>query len=432
MLDKKMTKTKVGIWLSATVLIVAFIMLLSVMRKTYLKVIVDPSSARVTVNNFVISLDESGTGSTTLSPGEVEIKVEDNGYIGYSQKVKLRGGRTNAFQFVLQKNPSPVVIGDSEEANKNVQFISEADEDDSIFYLANNGSTLYKAKFSIESDGNIKTIMNRPISNPPLSGIKNIIWSPNKDAAIFYKGSGAYTFFDFKKYNFVSQEEIKYGENIGDLAWSPDNSKIAYYYAPPSGEKSLIFANHTNTEITRVANFVEMGIENPYLSWSPNSEWLIVIPRNSDLGQNKIYLFNAYTRSFTTVLDEGSNIEAVFSRDGEKIIYAKNSVESNNPVRQMLYTMDKGGGNNQPLDLRSRIAKTSFFYTIADNLAVATFNPQTGYESLFIYDMAKKAESGFKINFGANTYVKELTLSHDDRMLFYIAGDKFYTLALKK
>lgn len=415
----------------ASLLIVAIVILSSLLSRSYLKITVDPPVAEVTVNNKVIGLDSRGFAQAKVPPGDAIIKVAADGYIGFSQKVTFNRGRSSAYQVSLHKNPTEFKISDSDAASNNVQFISGADEQNAIFYLANSSSTLYKTKFAVDDAGNISTVFNNSISNPPLSGIKNIIWSPKRDAAIFKKDSGVYTFFDFKKYNFVSQSEVKYGDNIGDLAWSPDDSKIAYYYAPPSGEKSLIFADNTNTNINRVANLTDAGIDNPYLAWSPDSEWLIVIPRNKDITQNKIYLFNAYTRSFATANNSGSNIEAMFTPDSQKIIYSASSDDPANPVKQMVSIMDKNGDNKQSLNLRAYISKISFFNTDQNKIAVATYDTDSRTESIFVYDVSAKAKAGFEIDLPAKAYVKEMTVDQQDEILYYIANDKFYVLALK-
>lgn len=430
MIDQKIKKTKYLITAVVSVLIILIIILVSVLSRSNIKIKVLPVDSVVTVNNAPIKLNDKGFASVNVKPGKADLRIEADGHIGYSQSVELKPGRSVSYNLQLKENPNPITIGDSQEANNNVQFISEADEDNSIFYLADNGSTLYKAKFEVDENNSIKTSYNRPISNPPLSGIKKIIWSPKKDAAIFKKDNGIY-FFDFKKYNFVSQEELKYGENIGDVAWSPDDSKIAYYYAPPDGEKSLIFANKTNTEITRVANFADMGIDDPFLSWSPNSEWLIVIPRNKDYNTNKIYLFNAYTRTFKIVVDSGSNIEATFNKAGDKIIYSTYSIDPASPVKQTLSIMDINGDNKKSLDLRAFVPKIVFLNNLSYDIIVATYNAESTTESLFLYDYEKREYAGFKFNLDSDEYIKEMSVSKDDKILFYVANNKFYAISLK-
>lgn len=429
MIEQKILKSKMLIWIAATILVVGIILLFALLSRSFVRVKIEPANARVEVNNMVIPLDNSGYARATVKPGSTRLKVSAEGYIGYDAHLELKRGKTSSYNISLRKTPTPVNIGNADEADNTVQFISPADENNSMFYLGNAGKTMYKATFSIDNNYNISTLLNKPITNPILSGITDVIWSPKKDVAIFKKAGGVYTIFDFKKYNFLTQVEEPFGENIGDLAWSPDNSRIAYYYAPPSGEKSLIFANKSNTEQIRVANLAEEGINNPHLSWSPDSRYLIVVPRNEDKSTNKIYLFDITTRSFKVVNDAGNNVEAIYNKKGTKIIYSTYSPDPSTAVKQTLSIMDADGNNKRALDLRAFIPKILFKNLTDSSLIAATLDPETGRESIFMFNMESKYYSGFKLNLPEKTYVKEMTLSLDDRILFYIANDKFYALA---
>ena len=419
-----------SMYFALTAVILAAIFLVWLLSRSTLAVSVDPENAYVTVDNRPLQLNTSGDIKTTLSPGNYTLKVEADGYVAQIKEITLRRARTLKLDFKLNPAPKPYTITGETDVADNVQFISEADDFNAIFYLANNGSTLYKAKFNINDKDEIENVYNRPISFPPLSGINGIIWSPKKDSAIFKKGASAY-FFDFQKYNFVSQQELKYGDDVGDVAWSPDDSKIAYYYSPPSGEKSLIFANKTNTEMTRVANLAELGVDNPYLSWSPDSEWLIVIPRNKNYSSNKIYLFNAYTRSFKEVSDTGNNLEAKFSADGSKILYTTFSSDPNSPVKALVSVMDSDGNNKRGLDLRADMRKISWLNNSNSEIIVATWDGGRQTEAIFGYDIVAKKQNSFNYLLPPQNYVRELNISANNNLLFYIANQQFFVIKLK-
>ena len=299
---KKLKINPKTLYIVLAVVLVALLVLVWLLNRSGLKVEVLPKNAIVSIDNAPLVVKNNGLASTTLSPGTHILKVEAEGYISSIIEIDLKRARTASVSVNLKEVPSPHTISDSSTAAKDVQFISEGDDFNTVFYYGNNASTLYKAKFKTNDQGLIETVYNLPISNPPLMNIDDIVWSPKRDASIHKKGKAAH-FFDFKKYNFVSQEEVFYGDNIGDVVWSPDDSKIAYYYAPDSGERSLIFANKTNSNVTRVANLKELNLPDPYLSFSPDSEWITFVPRHESVTENKIYLFNAYTRSFKEVND---------------------------------------------------------------------------------------------------------------------------------
>jgi len=431
--SKKLKSLNRGIYYGLGAVLVAVLFLIWLINRSTLVLTISPQDSVVTVNNRVLYPDSNGKIREVFTPGIYTLRVDKDNYITEIEEINLKKAGKLSLEISLKEAPKPYTIAeladDGQEITQNVQFISEADDFNSIFYFADNASTLYKAKFKINDNGEIETVVNRDISNPPLAGINEIVWSPKKDAAIFKKDDGVYI-FDFKKYNFISQEEVKYGENIGDIAWSPDDSKIAYYYAPASGEKSLIFANKTNTEVTRVANFAELDIENPYLTWSPDSEWLIVIPRNPDVNQNKIYLFNAYTRSFKQVTDTGGQLEAKFSPNGEKIIYSTESRDPNHPVNAVVSVMDKNGENKKSLDLRADISKINWFNNSEKKIIVATYNNDKNQESVFGFDIEKKEKDSFTLNLSGKKYISELSLSRENNLLFYIANEQFYIVKL--
>lgn len=429
-LTQQLAQLNRSMYLALVAVLAAAIFLVWLLSRSTLAVSVMPENAYVTINNRPLQQNTSGDIKTTLSPGTYTLKVEADGYVASIREITLHRARTLKIDASLDKAPEPYTISSENNPAKNVQFLSSADDFNTIFYLADNGSTLYKAKFNINTEDNVETVYNRPISNPPLSGIQNIIWSPKKDASIFKKGTSAF-FFDFQKYNFISQEEKKYSDNIGDVAWSPDDSKIAYYYSPPSGEKSLVFADKTNTEVTRVANLADMNINNPYLSWSPDSEWLIVIPRNASYETNKIYLFNAYTRSFAEISDTGNNLEAKFSADGSKIIYSTYSKDPASPLRAVLSVMDSDGSNKKSLDLRADLRKVTWLNNSNSEIIVATWDGNKGAEKIFGYNVDTKQESGFNYTLPAKTYVNDLSLSANNNLLFYVANQQFYIIKLK-
>jgi len=419
-----------GMYFALVAVILAAVFLIWLLSRSTLAISVTPENAIISIDNRPLQMNVAGDLKTTLSPGTYTLKVEADGYVSQIKEITLRRARTLKIDVGLDPAPAPYTISSENNPAKNVQFLSPADDFNTIFYLADDGSTFYKAKFNINADGNVETLYNRAISNPPLSGIQSVIWSPKKDAAILKKGTSAF-FFDFQKYNFVSQEEKKYADNIGDVAWSPDDSKIAYYYAPAGGEKSLIFADKTNTEMTRVANLADMNTLNPYLSWSPDSEWLVVIPRNASYETNKIYLFNAYTRSFKEISDTGNNLEAKFSPDGSKIIYSTYSKDSASPVRAVLSVMDKDGSNKKSLDLRADLKKVTWLNNSNSEIIVATWDGNKGAEKIFGYNIDTKQESGFNYVLPANTYVNDLSLSANNNLLFYVANQQFYIIKLK-
>jgi hypothetical protein len=369
-----------------------------------------------------VSTLPDGTAKITTKPGDHVLTVKKNGYVTQIMNLTLSGGRSKSVQVDLVEVPKPIVLPLGNIKDLPVDNITTGDEDDSLMFLGSGKSALYKIQF--KSDRSVDYV--RQISNPGFSGITNIVWGPKKDAALFQKGSAAY-FFDFQKYNFVSQQEVKFGDDIGNVAWAPDDSKIAYSYAPSPGEQSIIFADKANTNIKRALNLKDYGITNPYLRWSPSSEWLLIIPRNTDASGNKIYLLNAYTMAVKNITDTGNNQEALYSPDGNKIIYTTTSDDPSNPVKSEVSVMNSDGSNARDLGIKAIISKIVWIDN--SNIAVATYDPETQQESLFKFNVDSKQKIGFSIPL-SGVYITELSISKDNKTLYFVSNNHLYQTGL--
>jgi hypothetical protein len=251
------------------IVVAAVLGLIWFLNQSFVTVTISPVTAKLTVDNAPLLVSRKGVGKVTLMPGKHTVKVEAENFLSISQEVSLKRGQKVNLKYTLKEKPEIISIESS------AKFLSIGKDSNEVFYLNSSGTTLYRAGLTLGENNKINSVKN-PITGARLSGINQIIWSPNKDLAIFKKNDGAYL-FDFKKYDFVNQTENLWSKDVGDIAWAPDNSKIAYFYAP-SGEKSLMFANVANTEKTRVADLTDFSIDDPYLAWSPDSRYLIVIP----------------------------------------------------------------------------------------------------------------------------------------------------------
>jgi len=410
-MHKEIKKLTRSVYLIIASIVVAFSLLLWFLVNSFVTVILTPPSAAVHVDGKAMRYTSFGKLRLTLPPGQHTITAEADGYAGRSEKIILRRGFNKSITLGLKEQAKPV------EVSASATMLEKGNDFNDNFYLGNDGKTLFKLKVSLDSEGNISLLENRPVTSGRLSGVKEIIWSPTKELALLRK-SDMVTLFDLKKYDFVNQTETPWGEDIGSIAWSPDNSKIAYYYSPPSGEKSLIFANLTNTEINRMLNLKELNIENPILRWSPDSEWLMIIPRDVDESKNKIYMFNAYTRNFSELTDTGNQIDAAFSPDSNKIIYATYSKDSSSPVDTVLSVMDRDGANKRSLDLRAELTKTAWLKD-SDNLVVATYDIGTKKESIFKFNTSTKSISGFLLKDLGDIFINSISITDDNRIVVY-------------
>lgn len=419
---KKLTRS---IYLTISIVGVTLVILFWIVSHSFLSVDLKPSDATFSIDGTFIEASASGTIMRFISPGTHVIEVEADGYLGFSQEINFKRGFPKKISITLKTSPEPLAISEGGE------FLTKGNDFNDVFFLE--GAVLHRARLKAAA-GKVTILENRNITAESIYDASEMIWSPSKEIALLRNSSGI-DIFDLKKYDFVNQTEELWGNNIGSIAWSPDNSKVAYYYASGTGEKSLVFANLTNSEMNRVVDFTEYSIDNPLLRWSPDSEWLLIIPRNEDKEQNKIYLYNAYSRTISTIADTGNQLDANFSPDGKKILYSTYSKDPFGSVNSLLSIMDtkapdmvaEYGVNKKTLGVRAELAKTAWNKDSV-NIIVATLDEETGSESIFQFDTAKKEKSGFIARDLGDIYIQKVTSTDDNKVIIYQDEDGIFAI----
>lgn len=420
-MNVELKKLKIRIYFIGGVILLALACMIWFVTRSFSTLSVLPKGATVYIDGVKIKI-ANGIANVNVTMGEHLVKAEADGYIGFSQDLKFPRGMSNTVTVNLSAVPKPLEI------TNNGQFLVKGNDFNNGFYLSD--KTIYKTKVGLTESGNVSILENRPVTDARLQDVREIIWSPSKDLALLRK-SNSVTLFDFMKYDFVHQTETAWGgSDIGSIAWAPDNSKIAYSYAPNTGEKSLVFTNILNTDIERVVNFVALDVDNPILRWSPDSEWLLIIPRNKDVAQNNIYLFNTYSRVIKKITDTGSVLDANFSPDSNKILYSTFSSLPDSPIQSLLSIMNKDGSGQKSLGLRAELDKTAWSKD-SRNIVVATLDPETKRESIFKFDTISAEEAGFSIKNLGESFVDALALSDDEKIVLYEVSGVLYAIKVE-
>lgn len=410
------TKTLKRIITIASIVIVALIVYIAFFLHARITVEVAPENAIVTIDNKPMEVKD-GKSSFTATLGKHTIKVEADDYIGYKEEIDLKRGRNYAKKVTLTKAPTPLEIAPD--------ATNIAVNGDQIFYQSTNDKLIYRVFVGQNEAGEITIREKQTITAKPITGVDKIIWSPSKELMLLKRGSNV-DLFDFKKYDFVHQQETPFGSDIGDIVWSPDDSRIAYYYAPPSGERSIIFANKTNETKYRVANLAELGISNPYLAFSPNSEWLLMIPRNKNFQENKIYLINVFTKTVQQIDSTGDQKEAVFTADSKRIIFSTYSADRNNPYNQTLSIMDLDGQNKKSLRVNGAASMIRYWSEPGK-----IFLPRSGDSSrLVLYDLENGGITDFYFKDQNDAEISEILLSDHNSTAVFVSKGKLYYIKL--
>lgn len=400
-----------------SITIFALIVYLAFFLHVRVSIEVNPANSIVTIDNKPMEV-RNGKSSFPATLGKHTIKVEANDYIGYKEEIVLKRGRNYSKTITLTKAPTPVEIA----ANASNIAINGNE----VFYQNNNDHLIYRATIEQDQSGSASIKDNQAITSKPITNTDKIVWSPSKDLMLLKRG-GTVNLFDFKKYDFVHQEEVLFGNDIGDIVWSPDDSRIAYYYAPPSGERSIIFANKTNGTKYRVTNLAEIGINDPYLAFSPNSEWLIMIPRNRNFAENNIYLINVFTKAVQKVDDTGDQKEAVFTSDSQRIIYSTYSTDKNNSYHQTLSAMNLDGSDKKSLKLAGKASDIRYWSEPSK-----IFLPRTGDSSkLVLYDLNTGSVTDFYFRGQSDSDISEIVLNEDKSGAVFVSKSKLFYIKLE-
>ena len=413
-LKLKILKFKTYILAGITIAVIA--LFIWIIGNSFVVVNIKPAGAMVTIDNVLLKTNRFGTGRKTMKAGTYLVKVEADGYMGFGELKTFRRGLVTKINVDLKELPEPSKIGNGN--------LIEKQDDNNFLYLDSSGSKIYKSTVAIKDEKEI-VIETRVVTNSHLSGIKEIVWSPNKQLALFRKDDGIFL-FDFQKYDFVSQKESFWGKDISGMAWSPDNSKIAYYYNPPGGEKTLIFSDIANTIQNRILNLAELGINDPVLKWSNNSQWLLIIPRNKDYNTNKIYLFNTYNKTIKEITEIGNQVDAVFSLDDKEILYATYSKDTVNPISLLISKMDMSGENQESLEIRSILSKTA--WRNEKNLVAVVYDQNEGQRKIINFNIEDKQSFAIQPKNADIKSVESLISLNEGRIIVYQNDQGLYAL----
>lgn len=385
--------------------------------QSFLTINIQPKSANISIDNVPLVIKASGIAKKTLRPGKHTIRADASGYLGFQTEIELKRGVMK--KFVITLNAAPEALGGG-------GLITMGNSLSESYYLGDNGKTVYRAILGLNDENKAILLENKQITPARISNVTELIWSPERDLSLMRKSNGDMNIFDYRKYDFVNQTDTLWGKYIGSVAWAPNSSEIAYYYKPPTGEQTLVFANTANSQYERVYNFADSGIINPVLKWSPDSQWLMVIPKNRDRSTNYIYLFNAYNRTMKKLTESGNQVDAVFSPDSKKIIYATYSIDPKETMPYALSIMNIDGDEKRSLGVRADLRKFAWFKD-GKNALMVSYDEHASKDYIFKFNTETKAKS-LAVNNIENGKIESLVLMDNDKIMMYSSQGKIYGL----
>jgi Tol biopolymer transport system component len=155
----------------------------------------------------------------------------------------------------------------------------------------------------------------------------NSVWSPNGKEILFAKGTGNYEANLYKAFSDGSGEtKLASDTGTSGYAWSPDGSKISYYYYTDEiGSYSLSLMNTDGTNKTQLLNPVNNLFFYIY-SWFPSGSKIAYVNGVDNLGW--LYEINSDGSNNHEICDGGNYNGAIaVSPDASKILYTSWSWE---------------------------------------------------------------------------------------------------------
>ncbi len=247
-----------------------------------------PKTSKVYIDG--VEYNAEGIFSKKLIVKSYNLQITADNFVPYSEKIKIKSAKQN----IIKEPLKPFLL--SKPLADNVTNVSNSTDKKFYYYISD--GVLFKAD---------KDLNTKKLTAKTMDKVNNIYWSPNQSLAITLKENSA-QLFDFKQYDILSQSITPWRNDIKSALWL-NNERIIYYYAPPTGEKSLISTNKAHDNLETLLDLRQYTEDNADLILVPGSDLDIYI-----VGKD-VLEFNLSTRQITPITNSGNIIKGVISPD---------------------------------------------------------------------------------------------------------------------
>jgi hypothetical protein len=388
-----------GLTLGLVILVVAVFALFFYQAR--LTVIPTPGDAELLLNGQPIS---AGTPQK-LPPGHYELVTRATDYLSETTGLDLSIGENRTVTINLR------LIPEIQRMTSDVRFVvPTASATKELLYLGKGGRQFFRLPTTTGSDGQFKA---EAISAERFQNLTNVAWSPDRTLAILQTSDGRTMLFDFKRYDFLSQEERDLGSNLRSLAWHPSEKTIIAFESTPAGERSLVRADILSGKTERLIDLRAYQLTDPILSWSPNGRKLLLI-------ENGIYLYDITTRSVTKLAKSDGAKAASWNPASEQIVveFADN-----------LAIIKLSDQSLIELAFRVPLAKTTWL-SDGNGLLIASPSDQN-HDTFTLYSLANQTKTTYRYRTSSPVLVQALFTSNDGSQAWFVSNDTLWGLLLE-
>lgn len=199
-------------------------------------------------------------------------------------------------------------------------------KDDYVYYLSDGGTTFYKTSL----DGKDK----RPLTEPLVAQIKQVIWSPDKSSAIlkiennrYFLGKNNSPFLSETDenlaitnwlYNFSTGSFKKLDSSIEPIAYSPDGSRLVYIKADKEDNLNKVYtANADGISEQFIVELPELFQDNLVFI---NNDTILTYATPHGYGRNIIYTVNLIDKTYQKLIDNEFTFDAKPSPNGSFVL----------------------------------------------------------------------------------------------------------------
>lgn len=422
-----------------TILILVIILLLLITGGiSYYYFVYNFGTLNVTFNEIPDTIEINGKSyspseklNIKLKPGNYSVSAAKNNYFPTKSSFSITTNTAQDISISFNPFPSPTEII---EYPSKFPYLNPQETE--ISYLSNHDTGFYN--FILSS--HIKGV----ISSNNFNHINDVIWAPTAKTAciiqstnnseLYYKqtenilyqpdrpkDSIIYHFYDFSKYNLVTQTKLTYPESIKHPSWHPTKEEIIFHYIDKqTNENSLAKAKPNLDNIERLYDLD--NFQNAIVKYSPDTEKIAILETEPKQGEpNNIYIFYVIPRNFEKIPTKDIYTDFIWSPDSQSILGFKDS--------GLPSLIDIESTTSTDLNIKTDIKHVTFLNN-EQKLVISLSAPQNN-DQLVIFDLSTMQYTNLPVNFiQPLNKISDLIVDRQDTTLYFIGDEHLYSLPL--